>query len=207
MQCDFSYKKELPDIFPDLFKKLPQQISQNARAVAQNPAEEGGYLLSEVIQRYVAENAKRKWTEKSKQENESSLYLFLEVMGDVPVKSINRRQISEFKAVLRKLPPFRNNVKEYRDKSIQQLTEEELEKLMRSEEYINDSHRRSYQFWTPIIALFTGMRQNEIAQLHLDDIRKNEEGVWLIDVNDRGDKKVKTKSARRRKRCNAGCLY
>ena len=58
-------------------------------------------------------------------------------------------------------------------------------------------HRKSYQFWTPIIALFTGMRQNEIAQLHLEDIRQDEEGVWLIDVNDRGDKKVKTKSARR----------
>jgi integrase len=68
---------------------------------------------------------------------------------------------------------------------------------MRSEEYIKDSHRRSYQFWTPIIALFTGMRQNEIAQLHLDDIGQDEEGVWLIDVNDRGDNEVKTKSARR----------
>ena len=41
------------------------------------------------------------------------------------------------------------------------------------------------------------MRQDEIAQLHLDDIRQDEEGIWLIDVNDRGDKKVKTKSARR----------
>ena len=41
------------------------------------------------------------------------------------------------------------------------------------------------------------MRQDEIAQFHLDDIRQDEEGIWLIDVNDRGDKKVKTKSARR----------
>jgi integrase len=41
------------------------------------------------------------------------------------------------------------------------------------------------------------MRQDEIAQLHLEDIRQDEEGVWFIDINDKGDKKVKTKSARR----------
>jgi integrase len=255
MQCDFSYKKQLPDIFPDLFKKTPGKIGQTTASIAQNPAEEAGHLLSEVINKYVAENEKANWTEKSKQENESSLNLFLEVMGDVPVKSINRRHISEFKATLQKLPPNRNKVKKYRDKSIQQLlamdikktlsvrtinktltrvgslfkyalqegfiegqnpatemnlplgkfeddnrapfTEEELAKLMRSKEYVKDSHRRSYQFWIPIIALFTGMRQDEIAQLHLDDIRQDEEGIWLIDVNDRGEKKVKTKSARR----------
>ena len=66
------------------------------------------------------------------------------------------------------------------------FTDEDLAKLMRSKEYIKDSHRRSYQFWTPIIALFTGMRQDEIAQLHLDDIKQDEEGICLIDVNNRG---------------------
>ena len=67
----------------------------------------------------------------------------------------------------------------FEDKNRAPFTEEELEKLMRSNEYINDSHRQSYQFWIPIIALFTGMRQDEIAQLHLEDIRQDEEGVWL----------------------------
>ena len=255
MQGDFSYKQELPAIFPDVFKKPAEQISQTSQSGAHNAVEKDTSLLSEVIQNYVAENEKGNWTEKTKQENESSLNLFLEVMGDVPIKTLNRRQISEFKAVLQKLPPNRNKVKKYRDKSIQQLlemnidktlslrtinkiltrvgslfkyaiqegfiegqnpatdmnlplgkfedenrapfTKEDLEKLLRSNEYVNDKHRKSYQFWIPIIALFTGMRQDEIAQLHLDDIRQDGEGVWLIDVNDKGDKKVKTKSARR----------
>jgi site-specific recombinase XerD len=52
------------------------------------------------------------------------------------------------------------------------FTKDELEKLMRSTEYVNDKHRKSYQFWMPIIALFTGMRQIEIAQFHLEDIRQ-----------------------------------
>jgi integrase len=176
-------------------------------------------------------------------------------MSNVAIKTLNRRQIREFKAVLQKLPPNRKKVKKFRDKSIQQLlamdidktlsvrtinkiltrvgslfkyaiqegffegpnpatdmnlplgkledenrapfTKEDLEKLLLSKEYVNDKHRQSYQFWIPIIALFTGMRQDEIAQLHLDDIRQDETGVWLIDVNDKGNKKVKTKSAKR----------
>ena len=63
---------------------------------------------------------------------------------------------------------------------------------MQSDEYMNDTHRVSYQFWSPIIALLTGMRQNEIAQLHLDDISCDEDGIWIFDVNAKGQKKVKT---------------
>ena len=96
----------------------------------QKPVEEGGYLLSEVVKKYVAENKKANWTEKSKLENESSLNLFLEVMGDVPVNSISRRRISEFKATLQKLPPNRNKVKKYRDKSIQQLLAMDIKKTL-----------------------------------------------------------------------------
>ena len=96
----------------------------------QKPVEEGGYLLSEVVKKYVAENEKANWTEKSKLENESSLNLFLEVMGDVPVNSISRRRISEFKATLQKLPPNRNKVKKCRDKSIQQLLAMDIKKTL-----------------------------------------------------------------------------
>ena len=77
MQGDFSYKEELPAIFPDVFKKPPEQIIQTIQSGARNVVEEDASLLSEVIQNYVAENEKANWTEKTKQENESSLRLFL----------------------------------------------------------------------------------------------------------------------------------
>ena len=35
-------------------------------------------------------------------------------------------------------------------------------------------HRHPYQFWIPVIALFTGMRQNEIGQRYLENIRQKE---------------------------------
>lgn len=36
-----------------------------------------------------------------------------------------------------------------------------------------------------MIGLFTGARENEICQLHLEDIYKHEEtGIWVFDVNE-----------------------
>lgn len=51
-------------------------------------------------------------------------------------------------------------------------------------------------YWVPLIACFTGMRQSEIAQLDGDDII-NIDGTWCIDVNDRGDKRLKNPNAKR----------
>ena len=55
---------------------------------------------------------------------------------------------------------------------------------------------RSPKFWIPLIACFTGMRQSEIAQLDGDDI-VNMDGTWCIDINDRGDKRLKNGNAKR----------
>jgi len=52
------------------------------------------------------------------------------------------------------------------------------------------------KFWIPLIACFTGMRQSEIAQLDGDDI-VNMDGTWCIDINDRGDKRLKNGNAKR----------
>jgi integrase len=72
----------------------------------------------------------------------------------------------------------------------------DLTSIFSADGYVKDSFSRSYMFWTPIIGLFHGMRQNEIAQLHLKDIRK-EKGVWVFDVNDLETKQVKTASSNR----------
>lgn len=72
----------------------------------------------------------------------------------------------------------------------------DLAKIFATDQYVKDSFPRSYMFWTPIIGLFHGMRQNEIAQIHLEDI-KQVKGVWVIDVNDLSTKRVKTSSSRR----------
>ena len=56
---------------------------------------------------------------------------------------------------------------------------------------------RDEKFWLPLIAVFTGMRQEEICQLHVEDIRQDED-VWFIDINDRPPRKLKNATAVRR---------
>ena len=52
---------------------------------------------------------------------------------------------------------------------------------------------RDERFWLPLIALFSGMRQEEICQLHLADIRQ-ESGRWVFDVNDAPPRQLKNRN-------------
>ena len=53
------------------------------------------------------------------------------------------------------------------------------------------------RYWIPIIALLSGMRQNEIAQLYISDIQKLE-GILCFNLQkENPDQKLKTKAARR----------
>jgi integrase len=64
-------------------------------------------------------------------------------------------------------------------------------------------YQKQYQFWTPLIALFSGARRVEIAQLRTYDIDK-EGDIWYFDFNeeiqnwDDGDKKIKNTSSFRK---------
>jgi integrase len=42
---------------------------------------------------------------------------------------------------------------------------------------------RPYQFWMPLLALFTGGRLNELAQLHLSDVKRTQADTWFVDFN------------------------
>jgi integrase len=54
-------------------------------------------------------------------------------------------------------------------------------------------------YWFPLIALFSGMRLEEIAGLRLRDLSQDEEtGRWVFDVNPRSGRSVKTASSIRK---------
>lgn len=58
-------------------------------------------------------------------------------------------------------------------------------------------HKRplhTYYYWLPLIALHSGLRITEAAQLYLSDIRTHD-GILVFDINDDTDKQVKTDSA------------
>lgn len=55
---------------------------------------------------------------------------------------------------------------------------------------------RDEKFWLPLIAVFSGLRQEEICQLHIEDTREAE-GIPYFDVNNRSPRKLKNASATR----------
>lgn len=73
---------------------------------------------------------------------------------------------------------------------------EELEILFHSSLYKDSA--QSSMIWVPLIGLYSGMRLNEICQLYVADVRQ-EEGVYIFDVNDDGDDKGLKNSSSRRK--------
>lgn len=54
-------------------------------------------------------------------------------------------------------------------------------------------------FWLPLIALMTGARQGEIAQLRIGDLKSDPEtGIWFFDISTEGGRSIKTASSRRK---------
>lgn len=56
---------------------------------------------------------------------------------------------------------------------------------------------RDEKFWLPLIGVFSAMREEEICQLHMEDVR-HEDGVWYFDINARPPRHVKNRNAIRR---------
>ncbi|MCE8510993.1 site-specific integrase [Ruegeria pomeroyi] len=57
---------------------------------------------------------------------------------------------------------------------------------------------RAWRFWMPLLMLYSGARPNEIAQLHCDDVRQTDAGIWYFSLSDEDGKTLKTGTSRRR---------
>lgn len=84
------------------------------------------------------------------------------------------------------------------------FTEDDLQKIFSAPQYQKDTFKHPSHFWMPLIGLFSGMRREEIAQLHVTDLYHDENsGLWLFDINDTpsksqaDQKRLKNKNARR----------
>jgi len=67
-------------------------------------------------------------------------------------------------------------------------------KVIFSDDYTFLKHKRPDRFFIPLILLHTGARVGEVAQLGVNDVKK-EDGVWCFDVHPSDETSVKTKSS------------
>lgn len=71
----------------------------------------------------------------------------------------------------------------------------DLVALFSSPEFQASDRKHPYYYWLPLLGLFTGARIDELCQLYLDDVYQNGD-LWVIDINDNDDKKLKNSCAR-----------
>jgi site-specific recombinase XerD len=88
---------------------------------------------------------------------------------------------------------YRKKEKEKADKETRRFPQHHIDEMF-SVPIFTGNATRSYYFWVPLLCLYTGARVNEIAQLDVDDVYK-EQGIWCIHINDKDDKSVKTESS------------
>lgn len=74
---------------------------------------------------------------------------------------------------------------------------EDLVNIFTHEEYVGGRFKRSWQFWAPLIAAYSGARQTEISQLYVSDIVLVD-NIWVFNINEIGEgKKIKNANAKR----------
>ena len=76
------------------------------------------------------------------------------------------------------------------------FTEKEIRTIFSQSGFTEDGFTRSWYFWVPLIALFSGARVGEIGQMRIDDVREAQStagaaGVLCFDINDKEDKLTK----------------
>lgn len=76
------------------------------------------------------------------------------------------------------------------------FTDSDIKKLFSTEIHSAESKKKSkynYQYWIPLLGLYSGGRLDELCQLHTDDVIEVE-GIWCISIN-RNTKNKKLKNA------------
>jgi integrase len=83
--------------------------------------------------------------------------------------------------------------KQKKNQARHSFTRSELQTIFSTSIFTDGQYKSTYQFWAPLIALYTGARRAEIAALYVDDIHQCKNGIWVFDFNENSaDKKVKT---------------
>lgn len=74
--------------------------------------------------------------------------------------------------------------------SREKFSDEDLGKLFESPHYADALYKEPFQYWIPLIAAYTGARLEEIAQLHLADLKSDSEtGILCFDITEEVDEK------------------
>ncbi|NVN91912.1 MAG: site-specific integrase [Desulfuromonadales bacterium] len=107
--------------------------------------------------------------------------------------SILKYAVNEGQIQINYAEKMKISIKRRPDEERKAYSRKDLQSIVDNLPRIKDKPER---LWIPMIAMYSGMRLDEICQLYVEDIQQLD-GVWCINVNDEIDKKVKTLSGKR----------
>jgi integrase len=122
---DGSLRLEGIETHPEHAEKELELLEKLLKRSPAPTAPASGKTLQDLVQGFVAEAARAsRWTEKTRKRIESSLELFLEIVGPTkPAHELNRAELTRFKDILTKLPSNRSKDARYKGKSAMELSE------------------------------------------------------------------------------------
>ena len=151
---------------------IPQSTNPEPVADLPVPSKPTGKKISEVIPLFIEEKEVN-WTVKYKGDMVSSLNLFVEFVGDVPIQSVDRAMVAGYKAALKKLPPRFNIKPEYRDQSVIDLIATSHKETLSSTRINKYLQRVGQLFKYAIIhGIYTGLNPATEMQLAADFLRQ-----------------------------------
>lgn len=112
--------------FRTKLKEITGQVHRSERlgasTIVPSVSVPSGPRLSEVLKRHAADAKKaRQWSPKTTQEVISCIELFIQVVGNRQIDTIDKKAVREYKETLMRLPSNLRKRPEYRDKSILEI--------------------------------------------------------------------------------------
>ncbi len=140
-----------------------------------------------------------KMASNTKQKKLSSIKQIFDIACDAKYAYLQENLAAPFT-----LKPTRQNKKS--NLTREPLTRDNLTKLYTSPIYTDQKEKllskSPEKYWIPLIALYSGMRQNEICQLYCNDIKSetfdDRQTIHYFDINDHHDKHLKNANATRK---------
>lgn len=164
--------------YHDTLKKLPPHI--NSRKAYR------GKTIPQILQMDITETL-----------SDSAISKHITIVKGLFSWLVREEAIEKNIADVLRLPPKKAPVDEQR----KAFDAEDLKKMVSG--YLEEDQKgnlkgRPERLWVPIISLFSGMRLNEVCQLHTDDVTQVD-GVWcFMNIADEdGEKRLKTEASKR----------
>lgn len=114
---DYGYERQ--------FLPTPENVPTTS---LDSPQKQNPLLLSEFIDKFIQTKIDDgRWTERNLPTHKSHIINLIYILGDIPVVSIDRQQMRNFRDILTKLPTNRTRDKRYKDKTLSELLEMDID--------------------------------------------------------------------------------